>query len=767
MKKGISSMSEKKDFFINLGEKVIAYRVLILTLWIVLTVFGAFGAAKVDSVLRGEGATVKGSESYRQNEIVQKYFPHQYTKNLIITLKSKSLKLEQPEFISAMNKIKSFLNTRKEVGSIFDFNTDGSLASEDHKGTFILIGIRDAANEQNIGSEIPSMLAARIKNINIDPRIELHATGEPLIVNDMAKISDEDGARAERKILPLVVVLLILVFGALVSALIPVIVAFISIIITLGCLFVIGHYFELTIFCKAISSMMGLGVGIDYSLFMVSRFREEIEKGLSPKDAAIQTTATAGKAVCYSGVAVTIGMAALLIPNLALTRSIGFSGVLVVIIAILMSLTLLPVIFSMLGDKINAPKVLGQFIHSSWGKRNIWIKWSNIVMNKPYEFFFFGIILLSVLSYFTLHLKLGTSGVMFMPKELDSRQGFVDVLEIDPSRKFSPMVISFETKDGSSVYEKRNISKIYDFAEKMTETGQIARIIGIVDPTTGTSVESYQNLYANTMMLQNMQVVQPNPLVSADGTKTILWAMHKFVTKEAADLDTIVELRKMRDNYNSENLDIMVGGIGSTNIDFKKAVYEYFPLIIILIVIATYIIMFSLLGSIILPIKAIVMNIFSVTASYGWLILVFQYGFTAGMIGVTDLPGSLLITTPLILFCIIFGLSMDYEIFMMSRIKEEYDKTQNTRQAVSVGLQRSGGIITNAALIMIIVFEAFAFSKIILVQEIGLGLATAVFIDATIIRVMLVPSILKILGKWSWWLPKGWSEKLNFIKIEH
>ncbi|RYX88917.1 hypothetical protein EON78_07405, partial [bacterium] len=322
------------------------------------------------------------------------------------------------------------------------------------------------------------------------------------------------------------------------------------------------------------------------------------------------------------------------------------------------------------------------------------------------------------------------------------------------------------TKDGSNVYERKNLEEIYNFTKQVAQIPEIDRVLGIVNPLSGSTIEDYESLYANTLALQAFGMGQQNnPFVSEDSKKTIVWALHKDSEVEVADWYAVETIRKMRDQFQSKNLNIMIGGGGSINIDFKKAVYAYFPLIIVLIIVATFIIMFSLLGSILLPIKAIVLNLLSVTASYGWLVLVFQYGFTASFLGIKHIPGALLIITPLVLFCVIFGLSMDYEIFMMSRIKEEYDKTQDTDYAVSTGLQRSGSIITSAALIMIIVFSAFSFSKVILVQEMGLGLSTAVLIDATIIRVMIVPSILKILDKSAWWLPKGW--KVKTVKLDH
>lgn len=759
-------MEDKKDFFRNLGETVIKHRVFVLILWIIITLISSIGALHIHDVLTGEGSYVKTSESYEQNVLLIKDFPRQYPKNVIITFESKNLNVDSPVYQEAMNKVKDSLKGNKDVGEIYGYELDPSFISKDRKTTFLLIGLTDKSVE--VSSESGDRVANLLRTIKFPDEITTHITGSQVIVGDMTRLSESDGAKEEKKILPIAIIILILVFGALVSALLPVFIALMSIVITLGCLYVIGHFFELTMFCKAITSMIGLGVGLDYCLFMVSRFREEMEKGTEPKEAAILSTVTAGKAVCYSGLAVSIGMGALLIPDLPLTRSIGFSGVLVVLIAIMLSLTLLPVIFSFLGERINSPRKFHKLVKYTSGRKNFWLNWSKTVMKKPKLFLTSGVLLLLFISYFSLEMKLWNSSVLLMPKELDSRKGFETMLSIDPSRKFSPIGVSFETKDGSSIYERKNLQDIYNFAKEILSVPEIDRVLGLVNPETGSTLEEYESLYANTLALQTFGMGQQNnPFVSTDNQKSILWAIHKDSNIEIADWNTVKNLRQIRDKFNSSNLKIMIGGGGSNNVDFQNAVYEYFPLIIFLIIVATYIIMFWLLGSIILPIKAIVMNLLSVTASYGWLVLVFQYGVGSTILGLEKIPGALLIITPLVLFCIIFGLSMDYEIFMMSRIKEEYDSSQDTDYAVSVGLQRSGSIVTSAALIMIIVFSAFSFSDVILVQEMGLGLSTAVLIDATIIRIMLVPSILKILDKTAWWLPESWKDKVKVVKLEH
>ncbi len=396
-------MENKKDFFRSLGETVVKYRIAFLIFWIVITLISSIGALKIHDVLTGEGSYVKGSESYEQNNLLINDFPRQYPKNIIVTFKSKNFTIDHPTYQIAINKVKETLKGNKDVGEIYGYELDQSFISKDKKSTFLLIGLTDKSVE--VSSASGDKIANKIREIKFPDEIEHHITGSQVIVGDMTRLSESDSAKAEKRILPIAVIILILVFGALVSALLPVLIALMSIVITLGCLYIIGHFFELTMFCKAITSMIGLGVGLDYCLFMVSRFREEMEKGTEPKEAAILSTMTAGKAVCYSGLAVSIGMGALLIPDLALTRSIGFSGVLVVLIAIMLSLTLLPVIFSFLGDRINSPRRLHKLVKYTSGSKNFWLNWSKTVMKHPKAFLFSGVSLLLFVSFFSLQMK--------------------------------------------------------------------------------------------------------------------------------------------------------------------------------------------------------------------------------------------------------------------------------------------------------------------------------------------------------------------------
>jgi len=764
-------MDIQKDFFRWLAEKAVNYKRFFIIFWIILAILAIIPAMRVDTVLQGEGASVKGSESFIQNELIKTNFPQQSAFNIIVTLKSETLTVDSIEFQNTIKRIKTFFISKNRAGDIYDYTLDSSMISKDRKSTYIIIGLKDFFTNAEAG-EYSSELVSLLKTIPIDKNIKLNTVSDSLMVREMTKLSGDDSAKTEKRVLPLVIITLVIVFGALVSAFVPVLMAFVSIILTLAFIYFIGQHFELAIFSKAITTMMGLGVGIDYSLFMISRFREELLKGYSKRKAAIETSAIAGKAICYSGFAVSIGMLVMLIPDLPLTRSIGFSGFIVVMISVLITLTLLPGILSILGDRINSPRRISKKIFQKINvpaiTNNLWFNWSSFVMKKPIIFLSAGLVLLLFISSFAFSIKLWNSSILLMPNRLESKAGYKDLIEIDPSRKFSPISITFETKDGSNIYEKNNISEIYSFINKIENLYPIQRAFGIVDSNSDMTLEDYQTLYANTMVLQSLKMAQQNPFVNTDSNRALIIALHKDDKNKLADWDTVVNLRNFRDdNFKNSNIQILIGGGGSINVDFKKAVYEYFPMIISLIIGATFIIMLLLFGSVILPIKAILMNILSVTVSYGLLVLVFQFGFAVHIFGLEKPPGGLLIITPLVLFCIIFGLSMDYEIFIMSRIKEEFDKFGNVPYSIAMGLEKSGGIVTSAALIMVVIFGAFAFSDVVLVQEVGLGLAAAVFIDATVIRIMLVPSVLKIMGKFVWWIPKKMKDKLIPVKLEH
>ena len=358
-------------------------------------------------------------------------------------------------------------------------------------------------------------------------------------------------------------------------------------------------------------------------------------------------------------------------------------------------------------------------------------------------------------------MKVWNPTIQIMPESLETRQGFEKILKMDPRNIFAPIVVTFETKDNSPIWLEENVKQAYTFMKALDHLEPIRNTIGLIN--VDQSLNDHMALYnsiAATGGVQNMQLFQPGlnlPFVSANEDKGVLAIYHEYEGYEYTDRDlqTIEEIRDFRDQVADRypNLNIMVGGLSAVPLEMKEAIFKYFPMIVGVTIVATFLLTMYSFGSILLPLKAVVLNILSVTATYGCMVLVFQRGIGASLLGIEKVPGALLIVSPLILFCIIFGLSMDYEIFLINRIREEYDACGDPEEAIARGMEKTGGIITSAGLIMILIFSGFAFARLIVIKEFGFGLAVAIFIDATIIRLMVVPALMKLFGHASWYLP--------------
>lgn len=383
-------------------------------------------------------------------------------------------------------------------------------------------------------------------------------------------------------------------------------------------------------------------------------------------------------------------------------------------------------------------------------------------MKRPLFFSFVSIGVLLSLSLVALEMKVWNPTIQIMPESLETRQGFEKILKMDPRNIFAPIVVTFETKDNSPIWLEDNVKQAYTFMKALDHLEPIRNTIGLIN--VDQSLNDHMALYnsiAATGGVQNMQLFQPGlnlPFVSANEDKGVLAIFHEYEGYEYTDRDlqTIEEIRDFRDQVADRypNLNIMVGGLSAVPLEMKEAIFNYFPMIVGVTIMATFLLTMYSFGSILLPLKAVVLNILSVTATYGCMVLVFQRGIGASLLGIEKVPGALLIVSPLILFCIIFGLSMDYEIFLINRIREEYDLCGDPEEAVARGMEKTGGIITSAGLIMILIFSGFAFARLIVIKEFGFGLAVAIFIDATIIRLMVVPALMKLFGHASWYFPK-------------
>ncbi len=746
-----------------LGQWVVKHRLVVVIIWVLLLLPALFGTTRLHHYLQGEVASGSGTEMNQQEALLNQDFPDQRLYSIQLVIDSADQTVDAKAYQQVLGLYEKIITQHVLSADPLSYRQSPNQLSQDRRKTFIFIGL----NAQSFAeADVAAVeLSERLNAVTLPSGFQMYLTGGPLFSREITTVSAHDSFETEERILPLIMLVLIFAFGGLIAAGIPMIVGVFSTVFSLGILCVLAQYVQITSLSQNIVTMLGLGVGIDYSLLFVSRYREELlEKGLNKEDAAIQTVIASGRTILYSGTVVSIGLMALLVPNVVFMRSLGMSGLLVVAMTILISLTLVPALLAMLGDKINWPKKLSEWTYNNWGHGRFWSRWARYIMSRPLFFSFVSIGILISISLFALEIKVWNPTIQIMPKELETRQGYEKILEIDPSNLFAPMIISFETRDGSPIWQEKNIREAYAFMKAIQTLEPIRDSIGLIninEPLADQMV--LYNTLAATGGVQNLQLFQPGanfPFISTDETKGVLASFHEYegygMLDNSADLQTIAEVREFRDMVapHFPNIKILVGGLSAIPLEMKEAIFTYFPMIVLSTVIVTYLLTMFSFGSILLPLKAVLLNLLSVTATYGCMILVFQRGFGAHLLGLKTVPGALLIVSPLILFCIIFGLSMDYEIFLINRIKEEYEKCGDPTEAIAIGMEKTGGIITNAGLIMILVFSGFAFARMIVIKEFGFGLAVAIFIDATIIRMMIVPALMKLFGHSSWYFPK-------------
>jgi RND superfamily putative drug exporter len=568
-------------------------------------------------------------------------------------------------------------------------------------------------------------------------------TGAPAFVRDVETVSQRDLRRAELIVFPIALVTLFLVFGSLLAAMMPLLVGAAGLALVLVSLLVMAHVTDLSIFVLNLATMLGLGLAVDYSLFVTSRFREElVRQGGDVALAVERTTATAGKAIFFSGLTVLIGLMGLSLFELMFLRSVGIAGVIVVAWSTVAALTLLPALLSVLGTRINRFAVPRRASSES-DTQGFWARLARTVMARPWAVLIPTLALLLLLGAPFLHANISSSDATIIPPELESRQGFDLLVSEFGAGAISPYLMVLESTTGTIT--DKQLGSIYDEVVKLDADPRITRVQSIVSP----HLPKQQALLAARVQrgLNGMGVdIGLNRLASDRTAVIVIYA--DALPNDAASKALLADLRATE----VPGFEVLVGGGTAEIVDLVDEVSTDFPRAIALVVVATYMVLLILFRSLILPLKAILMNGLSILASYGALVWVFQEGHLSQYLGFKPL-GFVEASLPVVMFCVLFGLSMDYEIFLLSRMREEWERSGNNTQAVAMGLQRSGRIVTAAALLVVVVTGSFVSAELVLVKSLGFGIALAVLLDATIVRALLMPATMRLLGDWNWWLP--------------
>jgi len=602
----------------------------------------------------------------------------------------------------------------------------------------------------------------------------MQLTGYGPITKDSAVQSEKDLQKAEVVSLPIAALVLLFVFASVVAAGMPLLVAGLAIPSSLALVWVVAQQVEMSIFVLNIATMLGLALAIDYSLFIVSRFREELRRGRTVEVAVQRAVATSGKAVAFSGVAVAIGLSGLLLFAAPAIRSIGIAGALVVLCSVVYALTFLPAMLGILGHRVNLLTLRG-LRHRirpladdvEVARTSRWEHVARAVMARPVAVLIPTLTILLIAGIPFLRLQQGVPGAEIYPVGVESRDAYIALQTEFAPGETTPIVILADVT--GSPTDAATITALTDYAARVAAIDGIDRVEGpytIHDPATGALLPPAQvaALYA---MPAGQRPAGVEALLAqyVRGNTVRLDAISPLSPSkpEATDLIPVV-----RASDPGAGITTDVGGSAATGHDFLVSQAERAPYAVGLTLFASGFILFLLFGSVILPLKAVLMTLLSITASFGALVWIFQQGNLSGILHFTPL-GYTIAGNPIIMFSVIFGLSMDYEVLLLSRIQEAYRRTGDNTASVAEGLAKTAGVITGAALIMVSVFAAFALAEVITIKSIGVGMAIAVAVDATIIRVLLVPATMRLMGKWNWWAPAPlarFTDRLGFSHVE-
>jgi putative drug exporter of the RND superfamily len=562
------------------------------------------------------------------------------------------------------------------------------------------------------------------------PGYTVLVTGDATLSRDLTKLSESDLQKGEGIGIPIALVILVFVFGALVAAFIPVLLAMFAIVVGIAMIALIGTVSPLSFFAVNMLTFMGLAVGIDYSLFVVSRFREERTRGLDVEAAIERSAGTAGRAVAFSGLTVVLALVGMLIVPTEIFVSLAVGAIVVVIVTMVAALTLLPAVLRLLGDRVNKGRIPFISRHAKEETRQgFWARAVHLAMRRPAISATLACGLLLIFAIPALSLNTGAAGISSLPDNLSAKQGFVALNRDFSAGAVTPADIVVDGPVGTPTIDAAITS--------LTKTMA-------ADKRFGTPViESHTD--------QHLAVISVP--VAGDSTS------------QAAE-DAVKTLRNdaIPAAFDGTSANVYVTGATAQNLDFTDITQTYLPIVFALVLGLSFILLLVAFRSIVVPVTSIAMNLLSVAAAYGLLVFVTEKGHGAGLFGFHVVP-TIEAWIPLFLFSVLFGLSMDYQVFLLSRIRERYDETGNTREAVTYGIGSTAHLITGAALIMVAVFAGFASGDLVMFQQMGFGLGVAILVDATIVRVVLMPAVMELLGDRNWYLPR-WLQWLPHLNVE-
>jgi uncharacterized membrane protein YdfJ with MMPL/SSD domain len=706
-------------------------RKLVFAAWIVLLLASIPFASRQTENLTSGGFEVPGTQSAAVDDAMDR-FPQIDQEPLGVVLQLRG------GDVADMNL--ATMRVREAVSRIenVDITVEAMALAERSVEQDVLLIPLDPTGDRDSVLEASKDLREELSVGEVVDGVQSYVVGQQALWAGVQEVQKEDLEKAEFTGFPIILIVLLGVFGSVLAALLPVGLGIAAVIVTGAAIYFLALAMTMSVFVTNMASLLGIGVAVDYSLFLLSRYRDEIHAGRSRAEALDVAMRTSGATVVFSGMTVVVSLAGLFLLDAAVLRSLAIGAIVVVLVAILGAVTLLPALIAILGRRADEPgrvvSATGLLVKRLAGRANrpprtgpgFWERWTNRLMRRPVVYALAGAAIMLVLAIPALSLEYSNGALAQLDEGNETRRGAELAAGQASPGESAPLLILAEFDDGEAT-SRDNLDALGRYSEQLEQTEGIARV---------------------------------DEHLSDDRRAALLRAVLDVNPEGDAALAEIDKLRA-EGGESSGLADVATVSIGGTipmTVDFADLVSGGIWKIFLFVLICSYLVLLVVLRSVLLPLKAVLMNLLTVAAAYGVLVAVFQYGWFDSILNYDSL-GYINAITPPLLLAIVFGLSMDYEVFLLSRIRERYHATGDNRRGVAEGLQASAKVITSAALIMVVVFGTFALTGMPQIKEIGLGLAVAIALDATVVRLILVPATMELMGSWNWWLP-GWLDRI-------
>jgi RND superfamily putative drug exporter len=738
--------------FLRLGTWVAAHPKGVLFAWLVVIALGAWGAHKLPDAAVGGTGDIEGSPSKAVSVALRSEFTNPFIDPLVVAVAAPALDIDREPYRAWVQQAAGAIGALPDVRKVSSYvdARDARMRSADGHVTMILVGLAatDIEGQQRAVVVVRSALAPlRAALLAQDPAAQLAVTGGAAGDFDVNALSATGGDRAEKRALPLTLAILAVAFGTLIAAVLPFLMGLATTTVALGAAFLLAEIVTVSNLLSNVVTMVGLAIGIDYSLLMVTHYREHAPESSVALTVA-GTVAEAGQTISWSGVTVMVGFLGLLFSPILETRCAGIGGALVVCISVLAALTLLPAILVLLSPYLERWPVLPR----RWRRRSttaVWHRLGNWILRHPVATLILSATCVLAIALPVLQARLGvTNERWFLPRTTESRIGAEVLTAVRSDNASIPIFAIVRTTDGAPILETSHLKPLVEYADRLQRDRRIAEVASPVTLRAGLSVAEYTGLYRNLD-----QALADNPSI---GELYLSRDRHAalFEIIPANGL-TALDIGRLTRDVAALALPgpftVMIGGSPAYDNDFNDYMFRSLPRIVAFVLGATLILLFFAFRSYLLPLKAVVTNLLAVAAGIGAVVAVFQLGWLNGLVGL-ERPFSVVpLEVPMMVFCLSFGLSMDYELFLLFRIQREFDRDGDNDRATVAGLAAVAPVITGAGLIMAVVFGAFVGAELPVLKMMGVGLCVSVLIDATVIRAFVVPAVMALAGRWNWY----------------